>query len=394
MESCITLNRVFRRLGHQAEVLTGERGDESWVKNLPFTTHFAGPTHLGHYAYSSRFISLLWRLKSRFDGIVVHGIWQYHCTAILAAIGKSNDPPFCVFAHGNLDSYFIQNFPVKHIKKSIHYRLIEAPLFRRARAVLFTCNEERRLASAGYKPCVGNRQVVRYGIDPPPFDPGRYEGQYLAVKRELEGKDLLLFFGRIHPKKGCDLLLKAFAATAHLNERAHLLMVGPDEIGWVDRLQQFAKDLGIADRISWLGPAYRDDKWFLFSIADVFILPSHMENFGIAITEAMSCGVPVLISDKINIYPDIAMAGAGFSDADDLPGTTRLLTKWFGLSKAEHRQMRQKAQELVRDRFLAIHAAHDIINIFMSGQSCAVNHGNEGLTAPDRAPWPGEACHG
>jgi glycosyltransferase involved in cell wall biosynthesis len=371
VESCVLLNRKFRQMGHHAAILSCESGGEPWLQRLTTNPFLAGPSY-GHYGFTPRLLPMLRELKNKFDAVIVHGIWQYQCVALLQAFQKG-DPPVVVFVHGNLDPYFIDNFPFKNIKKSVHYRLVEARLFRRAHAVLFTCDEERRLASSSYRPIVGNRQTVRYGIDPPEFDPAAYKGTFAGIKEKYKDKHLILFFGRIHPKKGCDLLLHAFARIARENPSAHLLMVGPDEVGSVPKLKRLAERLGIAGKVSWLGPAYGDDKWFLFSSADVFILPSHMENFGIAIVEAMSQGTPVLISTRINIHRDIVRAGAGFSAPDTIDGTVELLTRWFSLSESERCAMGKRARQLVADRFLAAHTARDIINIFETPHSSNIH---------------------
>jgi glycosyltransferase involved in cell wall biosynthesis len=368
---------MFRRLGHDAEVISCDTGREAFLKKLAFKPLTAGPSHF-RYAYSQKLVSLLESVKNDFDGMIVHGMWQYQSLAVVRAF-RNDGPPYVVFPHGNLDPYFIDNFPLKHVKKSLHYRLIESRLFKRARAVLFTCDEERRLAANSYRPVSGNHVTVHYGIDPPDFEPAKYDGPFRATLAKLAGKHLVLFFGRIHPKKGCDLLVDAFAQTANLNPQAHLLMVGPDETGWVPKLQARAEQRRISDRISWLGPAYGADKWFLFSSADVFILPSHMENFGIAITEAMSRRVPVLISTKINIHSDITAAGAGFAELDNAEGTANLLRRWFQVPDEQRSQMGERAKELVEQKFLSIDAARDIIRIFSQSNRVPQSTGAQDL---------------
>ena len=147
----------------------------------------------------------------------------------------------------------------------------------------------------------------------------------------LDGKRLLLFLGRIHEKKGCDLLVKAFAEIRDIDPSVHLVMAGPDSGEWTPALQKLAGELGIADRITWTGMLLGDMKWGAFQASDAFILPSHQENFGIAVAEALGCGLPALISDKVNIWREVEADGAGFVASDTVAGTVASLRHWLEL---------------------------------------------------------------
>src|SRR5438552_12403270 len=92
-------------------------------------------------------------------------------------------------------------------------------------------------------------------------------------------------------------------------------------------------------------------KWGAFSAADAFILPSHQENFGIAVAEALACGTPVLISNKINIWREIEGNGAGYVENDDLPGTVNLLKRWRATPEISRAEMRENARKCFVDRF-------------------------------------------
>ena len=117
------------------------------------------------------------------------------------------------------------------------------------------------------------------------------------------------------------MLIDAFAKVAADDPELHLVMAGPDQQQWSAELQQTAAKAGIAARIHWPGMITGDAKWGAFYGAEAFILPSHQENFGIAVAEAMACGTPVLLSDKVNIAEEIANDGAGFMEPDTPDGT-------------------------------------------------------------------------
>lgn len=125
-----------------------------------------------------------------------------------------------------------------------------------------------------------------------------------------------MYLSRIHQKKGCDLLLEAFAKVASTDPDLHPVMAGPDQTGWVLKLKAHAARLGIADRVAWLGMLQGDDKWGAFYSAEAFCLPLHQEYFGVVVAEAMVCGKPVLISNKVNIWREIEVDGADIVQSD------------------------------------------------------------------------------
>jgi glycosyltransferase involved in cell wall biosynthesis len=263
-----------------------------------------------------------------------------------------------------LDPYFIHNFPLKHVKKSLFYRLIAAPVLSNALATLFTCEEERRLANTSYKPIVGTRRVVRYGVNPPAIDLSTYQGRLIELKKQLAGKDILLYLGRIHPKKGCDLLVDAVELLAGRYPNAHLIMAGPDQTGLGAKLQKTTEHKKLTDRISWVGPVYGAERWFLYNLADAFILPSHMENFGMTVAESLSQRCPVLISDKVNIYESILQNKAGLVEPDTLEGTAALIDRWCSLDEPQRSTMRDNAHQLFVRQFRASYTADDVIAVF------------------------------
>jgi glycosyltransferase involved in cell wall biosynthesis len=119
--------------------------------------------------------------------------------------------------------------------------------------------------------------------------------------------------------------------------------------------------LGIDDRMTWPGMLGGDLKWGAFRAASAFALPSHAENFGYVVAEAMACGLPVLISDKVNIWREIAADGAGFVESDDLPGTTAMLRRWLALSSDELKVLGEGARRSFLDRFHVRRATDQLI---------------------------------
>jgi glycosyltransferase involved in cell wall biosynthesis len=167
----------------------------------------------------------------------------------------------------------------------------------------------------------------------------------------LAGKRLAISLGRIHPKKGTDMLIEAFAATLAKDPQWHLVLAGPDQIGWQKELEALAAKLGIADRITWTGMLRDTFKWGAFAATEVFVLPSHQENFGIVVAEAQSCGVPVILSSRINIWREVASYWAGLINEDSVEGTIASLKRWSELSPEEISAVRGRSRKCFNELF-------------------------------------------
>ena len=350
---------VLAALGHETEIVSLDSPEDAWVKECPVKVHAMGPVRSG-YGYSSKLVPWLREHRREYDAVVVSGLWQYSGFGVWRAL-RGTDTPYFVFPHGMLDPWFKRAYPLKHLKKWLYWPWADYRMLRDARAVLFTSEEECRAARESFWLYRCNEVVVNYGIAAPTGDAESQKQAVLARFPELAGKRAFVFLSRIHEKKGCDLLVRAFAKIARTDDSLRLVFAGPDQTGWSAALREIAQQLGIADRIVWTGMISGDLKWGMLHLAEAFVLPSHQENFGIAVAEALACGTPVLISNKVNIWREIESDRAGLVDEDDGPGTLRLLEKWLALSAQEKDAMRKTARETFQARFEVTRAAEALI---------------------------------
>ncbi len=343
------VSQALARLGHQTDCLTADDPAAPWLASQPVRIHALGPAR-GSYAYCPALKHWLQSHARDYDAIIVSGLWQHHgLTARNTLVGMG--VPYLLFTHGMLDPWFKHTYPLKHLKKWLYWPWAEYRVLRDARAVLFTSEEERLQARKSFWLYRARETVVNYGTSTPPVDAGRLRESFLEAYPALRGKRLLVFLSRIHEKKGCDLLIEAFAGVAQQDPSLHLVMAGPDQTGSVAGLQLRARDLGIAERITWTGMLQGDMKWGAFYAGEAFVLPSHQENFGIAVAEALGCGLPVLISDKVNIWREIEADGAGIVGTDTVEGTSQILGRWLALDGEGRRRMAEQAQTTFRNRY-------------------------------------------
>ncbi len=348
VEAARQLSLALAGMAHAPELVTLRPAAPEWLASWRGAYHCAGPAST-RYLYSSCLPAWVKRHAPYYDAVLIHGLWRYTSVGVWRGLRQTGVPYF-VFPHGMLDPYFRRAYPGKHVQKLACWLAAERHVLRDARAVFFACEQERDKARRTFHPYACNERVVGLGISPPP--PQRAAPSVLFTRfPELMGKRIVLFLGRLHPKKGCDLLLQAFARVAHLDRRLHLAIAGPDEGGWQAGWQRLAQRCAIASRVTWTGPLYGDLKWDAMRAAEVFALPSHAENFGIAVAEALACGLPVLISDQVSISPDVEADGAGLVAPDDLAGSTATLTRWLALPDERREAMRGQARRSFTARY-------------------------------------------
>jgi len=345
----LQLTVALRELGHTCEVATLDGEHASGVDDFPGIVHVLGPSK-GKYLYNPRLISWLCDNAPHFDGVFVNGIWLFAGLATWMAYKKAKFPYF-VFVHGALNPWFKLQYPLKHLKKWLYWPWAEYRILRDAKAVLFTSEVERESASRSFWLYKSKEVVVSYGTALPAGNHNIQRQLFLDTYPQLGAKRFALFLGRIHPVKGCDLLIDAFAKIAAQDPDFRLVLAGPDQGGWQFALRQRAFQLGIEERIIWTGMLSGDIKWGAFYAADVFMLPSHSENFGIVVAEALACGLPVLITDKVNIWSEIKNDGAGLVEADTPEGIVGLLEQWLRLSEVERAEMRTRAMNCFLRRY-------------------------------------------
>jgi glycosyltransferase involved in cell wall biosynthesis len=311
--------------------------------------YLLGCSYLG-YGFAPRLEPWLREHGGKYDVIIIHGMWMYHGYCV-AKVARQLGLPYVIFLHGMLDPWFARQYPLKHLKKWLYWPWAEYRTLRDAHQVLFTTAEEMTLARQSFRLYRARERLVGYGIRAPYAPPEQARAAFLRSFPHLEGKRNLLYLSRIHPKKGCDLLINAFAKVAGNDPALHLIMAGPGDVGLVGQLHELASKQGIAERVTFTGMLNGEMKWGAYEVADAFVLPSHQENFGIVVAEALARGVPVLTTYQVNIWREIKEAGAGIIHADTQAGVDRLLTDWLAMSEDNKNDMRGRARECFMQYF-------------------------------------------
>lgn len=326
--------------GHPSEIVSFDAPDAAYLAASALPVIALGPVRPG-FGYAPRLLPWLREEAERFDVVIVHGLWQYHGLAVLRAFPHGKGPRLFVFPHGMLDPWFKRTYPLKHLRKWFFWWLGQRRVLVSAEAVLFTCEEERRLARHTFPASSYRERVVTFGTAAPDGDAGAQLEALFSRYPEMRYRPFWLFLGRITPKKGVDLLINAYAAMATTHQTLpRLVIAGPcKEPDYLEEVQARAAEVCPEGSVIWPGMLTGEVKWGALRAAEVFVLPSHQENFGIAVVEALACGTPVLVSEQVNIWREIVGDGAGLAGADDADGVLGLLTRWWKRDAAERRTM-------------------------------------------------------
>ena len=364
----------MKDLGAQTEVVCLDDPQSAWIGKDSFTVSAIGKAS-GPWAYHAALLPWLKINLGNFDVVIVHGLWQYHSYAVLKVQQwlkkqRLHCPLIYVMPHGMLDPYFqkAEGRRLKALRNSLYWHLIESKVVKAADGLLFTCQEELELAAHTfnrYKPkAVYN---VGYGVLPPPSRTDDQIKAFLQLIPEAAEQSYILFLSRVHEKKGVDLLLSAYSSVYGSDNNAPMLVIaGPGmetDYGQLLRKMVAQSDF-LNSNVRFVGMLQGDIKWGAFYKAESFILPSHQENFGIAVAEALACQLPVLITNKVNIWREIASAQGGLVAPDDAKGVRTLLQNWKNCQENERVKMKQQAYATYEQFFTVKQAAINVMNVF------------------------------
>jgi glycosyltransferase involved in cell wall biosynthesis len=364
------------KMGVHNEVVCLDSPTAAFLDQDPFPIHALGSGKTG-WQYSAELLPWLLANMSRFEVLVVHGLWLYPSYAARIAMQQLTKrtrqmaaqpiPKLFIMPHGMLDPWF-QKAPDrrgKALRNWLYWKIIENKAIRDADGILFTSETELLLARVPFRPYHPQRELnVGYGVQPPPNYTAAMQQAFQAKCPQLDNQPYFLFLSRIHEKKGVELLLQAYLELAQgwsqTNEPLpKLVIAGPGlDTAYGDKLQALVSKTELGEKqILFPGMLEGDAKWGAFYRCAAFVLPSHQENFGIAVAEALACGKPVLISNQVNIWREIEDAGGGLVADDTLAGTGQLLQQWSALTPAAKIAMGEQAQATFKQYFTINQAA-------------------------------------
>ena len=326
-------------LDHEVEVFTSNAGlnnqpelllNQPVIRNGVKVTYFQQEPGMGIYCPGME-QAVIARARE-FDIIHITGVWQRTSRAACKG-AKHQGVPYVVSPRGALGPYSWQQ---KTAKKILYYLWQERFNMTNAAAIHYTSKQE--LQECLWLKLPGKSFIIPNGLNTEFWQPALEEAKIWRKSQNLSEDDfILLNVGRLHHKKGLDLLPQALAPLQNLNWR--MVFVGGDDDGTKAKLQQQFQAANLSDRVIFIERCEPKKLPAIYSAANLFVLPSRHENFGNVIVESLACGCPVLISDKVGLHDEVAQSGVGWV-------RSRVVFEWTE-AIGEFIQFPKKMQEVI-----------------------------------------------
>jgi len=300
-----TIARALSQTGLEVHVATTDDNGPGRLRVPLGTPQIEDGATFWYFPRQTRFYTFSWPLTRwlaqhlrEFDLVHIHALFSY--AALPAALlAHRSGVPYIVRPLGTLNRWGLRNR--RRWLKRLSFRLIESRILSHAAGIHYTSEQE--YVEAGELGITASPLMIPNAVDLPMRGAG--------PRRDPNSRQKILFLSRFDRKKGLDLLLEAFAQLRRKGLDAVLILAGSGDPGLVAQLKKQARRLGIAADVVWAGFLTGPDKWAALANADVFVLPSYSENFGVALVEALASGCPVVLSDQVGIQREIASADAG-----------------------------------------------------------------------------------
>lgn len=343
------LTQALTKAGIHCEIFTtnwkGVGADAMLPSTVPIHRFDVGFAARFWPAYSKGLDKMIWKKigNGAFDLVHVHELWLYP-GFIAFRVARKHGIPYVLSPRGALQEVSLRQ---KAFKKWVYMKMILDRILRSADAIHALTNEEMTsISKLGYKSSIF---VAPNGIDPSPFECPPDTSAFLAAYPELVGKRVILYLGRLHPKKGLDVLARSYASLSHKFENTALLVAGPNEDGNQKRMESILKTSPALGSTVFTGMLTGKDKLAALACADLFVLPSHSEGFSMAILEALAAGLPVVISKQCN-FPEVSDHDAGFVIEPNDAAVTEAISTLL-LDDQLRTRMGQNGRNLVREKY-------------------------------------------
>lgn len=283
-------------------------------------------------------------LVEQVDAVHLHSVWDT-ILRIAANVSRDLNKPYCVLLNGMLDPWCLGQ---KAIKKKIAFWLAYRRMLNGAAFLHLGNIDERNLIQP--LRLTTDTHLIPNGVFLEEIDPPPQPGLFYAKHPELNSQPYILFLSRLHHKKGLDYLAESFIRIASKHPSVQLVVAGPDDRdGSSDNFQELIAQANLSSRVHVIGPVYGRDKYAAMVDAACFCLPSRQEGFSMAITEALACGAPAVISENCH-FPQVAEVGAGEVARLNASAVAQALDRVLSDPGLRER-MGQAGRQLVAERF-------------------------------------------
>ncbi len=306
-----------------------------------------------------------WLAKHAADYTVVHTHNMFAPTMVIARwICYKNKVPYITTPHGMLEPWALS---YKASKKRLYYQHFEVPTLKTASAIhVLNQKEANHVNTLGFS----QTKIIHNGVHRSEFETLPNPDFFYQRFPKAQGKKIVLFLGRIDPKKGLDLLAPAFATAHRQFPDTHLILAGPDSIDFLPTAQRYFADAGCAQAVTFTGMLTGQLKYAALAAAIAYVAPSYSEGFSMSILEGMAAGLPCIITQECN-FPEAAIAGAAHVVTVDSEAITTALQQVLS-NPYQASTMGRRAQALVFNSYTWSRAADKIIQLYEQASTSSV----------------------
>jgi glycosyltransferase involved in cell wall biosynthesis len=296
---------------------------------------------------------------AQFDVVYIAGIWTYS-VFVGANSSLRERVPYVISPRGSLMNWSMGE---KALKKRLYLALLERRIINKAAAIHVTSSlEKHQLQKRRFEPPVA---TIPNGIDMGPFAELPQRGRFRHSPNIPPIGTLSLFVGRLHKEKRLDLILNAFATLVQQSSEAHLLIVGSDQDGSGKKAQEQVRQLGLSSRVLFAGQLTGTDLIQAYIDADILVLLSHRESFGMVVVEAMAVGLPVLLAREVGLAEEVEQANAGLV-VNAKPNEIGMAWSKLLSNQILREAMGKRGMAFVREQFAADVVAAKMLELFSS----------------------------
>ena len=333
-------------LGMKVDILTNDNHKYNFIRTKKIKVFLMGKSLWGSYGYNTKLFFWLLKNRYKYDYFIIHGLWSFYSLVARILVPKK----YFIFTHGQLDPYFSLNI-YKKIKKIIYWKLIEKKNLLYSKSLLLTTKDEKKLLNNTYVDTTGiKKNVIKYGILKKKINKKKVIKIFNKNFPSLKNKVFLLYLGRFHDKKGCDILIESLKKLSKQNIKFNVLLAGPHN-EYKDKLKYLSKKYKLDKNLFWSDSIFGDLKWGAILASKGMVLPSHGENFGVSLVESLSFNKPVITTNKVNIHKDILKYKAGFISRDNVSNFSKALQKFNSLTKKQTLKMSKNSYRCFNENF-------------------------------------------
>jgi len=310
-----------------------------FIKDLPFEVEYI-EEQLPRFIMPSFSLKFIDKIKQE-EIDLIHISMPFDFYNIATYFSKK---PYLISLHGTFMKEAYKMMKLKKIKKDFYMNIIGKKILKKAKFIHLLTQEEKEHFLEFYPEFENKIRIIPNGLDLSQFEVNLNKSDLIKKYPHLKDKKIILFLSRINWKKGLDVLIPAFAKLHNEDKNYHLLIVGKDDgDGFEKRVRQWVNEYGLTDAVTFTGLLIGEDKLMAFYGSNLFVLTSYSEGLPTAVIEAMACGIPIVVSDKVGISREIMQYNAGTIVKTNVDDVYNGIKKVFSnLDKAKERALNGK----------------------------------------------------